>query len=144
YIPYSLISNLLFVYLQVYDLIQDLYYFPTRRSSNLKLICEDNTCMDDIIIDHWLGFTRSKNDLSPAYIDLLHNQKPQIKENKIIITARNSAEAAALFKRIEQPFKDHFETIGLGNMKLEVIVSTEIEEIENFKKKTIEEDRKIA
>src|SRR5699024_6627908 len=37
-----------------------------------------------------------------------------------------------------------FETIGLGNMKLEVIVSTEIEEIENFKKKTIEEDRKIA
>src|SRR5699024_8605854 len=51
---------------------------------------------------------------------------------------------AALFKRIEQPFKDHFETIGLGNMKLEVIVSTEIEEIENFKKKTIEEDRKIA
>src|SRR5699024_7074974 len=99
--------------------------------------------MDDIIIDHWLGFTRSKNDLSPAYIDLLHNQKPQIKENKIIITARNSAEAAALFKRIEQPFKDHFETIGLGNMKLEVIVSTEIEEIENFKKKKIEEDRKI-
>src|SRR5690625_149311 len=118
--------------------------FKGFANVNIKLICEDNTCMDDIIIDHWLGFTRSKNDLSTAYIDLLHNQKPQIKENKIIITARNSAEAAALFKRIEQPFKDHFETIGLGNMKLEVIVSTEIEEIENFKKKTIEEDRKIA
>src|SRR5699024_12663516 len=109
---------------------------------NIKLICEDNTCMDDIIIDHWLGFTRSKNDLSPAYIDLLHNQKPQIKENKIIITARNSAEDAALFKRIEQPFKDNFETIVLGNMKLEVIVSTDIEEIENLKKKKIEEERK--
>ena len=118
--------------------------FKGIANVKIKLICEDNTCMDDIIIDHWLGFTRSKNDLSPAYIDLLHNQKPQIKENKIIITARNSAEAAALFKRIEQPFKNHFETIGLGNMKLEVIVSTEIEEIENFKKKTIEEDRKIA
>src|SRR5699024_965536 len=101
-------------------------------------------CMDDIIIDHWLGFTRSKNDLSPAYIDLLHNQKPQIKENKIIITARNSAEAAALCKRIEQPFKDNFETSALGNIKLEVIVCNEIEEIENYKKKTIEEDRKIA
>src|SRR5699024_12290325 len=32
----------------------------------------------------------------------------------------------------------------LGNMKLELIVSTEIEEIENYKKKKIEEDRKIA
>src|SRR5699024_12781811 len=71
-------------------------------------------------------------------------KKQQIKQNKNIITAKNKTEAAELFKRIEQSFKDHFETIGLGNMKLEVIVSTEIEEIENFKKKTIEEDRKIA
>src|SRR5699024_12471508 len=92
--------------------------FKGIANVSIKLICEDNTCMDDIIIDHWLGFTRSKNDLSPAYIDLLHNQKPQIKENKIIITARNSTETAALLKRIEKHFKDNFEIINLGHIKL--------------------------
>ena len=118
--------------------------FKEIAKVNIKLVCEDNKCLDDIIVDHWLGFTRSKNDISPAYIDLLHTQKPKIEDNKIILTARNSAEAAALLKRIEEPFKEHFKTIGLDNLVLDIIVSTETGDIENFKKKTVEEDRQIA
>src|SRR5690625_1131979 len=49
--------------------------FKGIANVNIKLICEDNTCMDDIIIDNWIGFKRSKNDLSPAYIDFIHIQK---------------------------------------------------------------------
>lgn len=118
--------------------------FKEIANVNIKLICEDSTCLDELIIEHWLGFTRSMNDLSPAYIDLLHTQKPKIEDNKVIITARNGAEAAALIKRIEAPFKEHFNTLGLNNLVLEVIVSTETSDIATFKKQTIEEDRQIA
>ncbi|HLR60313.1 MAG TPA: PolC-type DNA polymerase III [Pseudogracilibacillus sp.] len=118
--------------------------FKEIANVNIKLVCEDSTCLDELIIEHWLGFTRSMNDLSPAYIDLLHTQKPRIEDNKVIVTARNGAEAAALIKRIEAPFKEHFNTLGLSNLVLEVIVSTETSDIETFKKQTIEEDRQIA
>lgn len=118
--------------------------FKEIANVNIKLVCEDSTCLDELIIEHWLGFTRSMNDLSPAYIDLLHTQKPRIEDNKVIVTARNGAEAAALIKRIEAPFKEHFNALGLSNLVLEVIVSTETSDIETFKKQTIEEDRQIA
>lgn len=111
---------------------------------NIRLNCENNKCADEMIIEHWLAFTRSTNNLSPAYIDLLHTQRPKIVDNKIVLTARNSAEAAALYKRIEKPFKTHFKTLGLDNFNLEVEVTTEKVDIENFKKQTIQEDRQIA
>src|SRR5699024_827621 len=37
--------------------------FKEIANVNIKLVCEDSTCLDELIIEHWLGFTWSMNDL---------------------------------------------------------------------------------
>jgi len=101
---------------------------------------EENNCTDTLICDHWRNFIQNLPDLSPAYSDLVQNQVPKVDNNKIMLTARNEAEANALKKRLEGAFNTYCKKIGLPNYRIEIEIKTDLDDIEKFKKQKELED----
>ncbi|MBM7572060.1 PolC-type DNA polymerase III [Aquibacillus albus] len=94
--------------------------------------------------DYWHHFVRSIEDLSPAYKDLVYEQKPRVNGNKVMLTARNEAEANALRKRLEPAFKDHCYRIGAATYTLYVDAKTEMEDIVKFREQKAMEDQQLV
>lgn len=99
---------------------------------------------DDAICDYWMDFIRSLEDLSPAYRDLVYEQRPAVNGAKLVLTARNGAEANALSKRLDGAFKAYCVRIGTLAYTLQVDVKTEIDAIEKFREQKAIEDQKIV
>lgn len=93
---------------------------------------------------YWKSFISQMPALSPAYKDLVENQQPQIDGNKIMLTARNEAEAQALRNRLSTYFKSYFTSVGANQLLLEIKVNTNIAEIQKFKEQTAIEDQQIV
>src|SRR5699024_7433461 len=79
------------------------------------------------------NFLQSISNLSPAYKDLIYKQTPKINNKKIMLTARNEAEANALKRRLEDGFKVYCEKVGLPTYSLEIEVNTESLNLEQFR-----------
>src|SRR5690625_2552479 len=77
---------------------------------------------ESYINDYWHYFLQSLDHLSPAYKDLVNNQTPTIIDKRLLLTARNGAEASALKKRLENEFKVYCEKIGAASYSIEVEV----------------------
>ncbi|WP_226034911.1 PolC-type DNA polymerase III [Aquibacillus saliphilus] len=106
--------------------------------TNKKSLVEQDVC------DYWQDFVSSLKDLSPAYRDLVYEQKPRINGNKIMLTSRNDAEASALRKRLEPEFKSYCYRIGSLNYTLDIDVKTELGDIEKFRAQKALEDQKLV
>src|SRR5690625_6996044 len=65
-----------------------------------------------MICDYWMSYVQTISDLSPAYQDLVHPQKPTIEHQNLHLIARNEAEANALKKRLESGFQQFCKKIG--------------------------------
>ncbi|ASN05699.1 PolC-type DNA polymerase III [Virgibacillus necropolis] len=98
---------------------------------------------DTYICDYWQNFLQSIPTISPAYKDLIHNQVPTVQSNKLAITARNEAEAAALRKRLETAFRMYCTKIGSRSYQLEINVKTEAKDLQNFRDQKAKEDQEI-
>lgn len=131
---------------QVYQL------FETKLKETFKDIAQVNIIFEAInteipekdFLHYWKEFLLAIPSLSPAYKGLVENQQPKLNENKMIITARNAAEAQALNNRLGQAFRDYFKSIGAPQLMLEIAVNTNMEEIQKFKEQTAMEDQKIV
>ncbi|WP_077621933.1 PolC-type DNA polymerase III [Sediminibacillus massiliensis] len=109
----------------------------TLHTDNKHLENED-VCL------YWRDFVHSMPNLSPAYRDLVYEQKPTVDGNKIMLTARNGAEANALKKRLEPGFKSFCQEIGALAFTLTVDVKNEMEEIAKFREQKAMEDQKLV
>ncbi|ASK63490.1 PolC-type DNA polymerase III [Virgibacillus phasianinus] len=107
------------------------------------LYTEEKEESDTYICDYWLNFLQSITTMSPAYRDLIHNQVPVLQNNKLSITARNEAEAAALRKRLETAFRVYCDKIGSKAYQLEINVKTEDKDLQEFRKQKAKEDQEI-
>ncbi|MCD5322721.1 MULTISPECIES: PolC-type DNA polymerase III [Pontibacillus] len=99
---------------------------------------------EDSICDYWMHFVKSIPDLSPAYKDLLHEQRPKIEGNKLVLHARNDAEAHALKRRLSEPFQAFCNRVGASLYVLTVEVSSSEEALEQFKQQKKQEDKDIV
>lgn len=69
--------------------------FQKMAKVELSIQAEENECDEGAITSYWSHFVQTLRNLSPAYKDLIYNQVPEVNNKKIMLTARNEAEAAA-------------------------------------------------
>lgn len=118
--------------------------FATIATIDFTIQCEDRTLSNDDLCGYWRDFILSIPDLSPAYSELLKEQKPEIDGNKLTLTGRNNAEAAVLKKRLTDPFKQYCVKAGLHSYQLQVDVKEATTDIERFREQTALEDKLLV
>ncbi|MFD2044138.1 PolC-type DNA polymerase III [Ornithinibacillus salinisoli] len=118
--------------------------FRQIATVELTLRTNEKNCDSELICDYWQLYIQSINDLSPAYKDLVFNQKPSVNNNKLMLTARNEAEANALKKRLEDNFRSFCKTAGVPFYSLEVEVKNQDAEIQKFREQKALEDQQLV
>lgn len=118
--------------------------FQPIAEVELSINTENKTCDENIVIGYWEYFITSITNLSPAYKDLVQNQTPTVNNNKIMLTARNDAEAHALKKRLDDSFKSYCKKIGMAMYTIEIEVKTNLADIEKFKEQKALEDQQLV
>ncbi|WP_099158132.1 PolC-type DNA polymerase III [Virgibacillus ndiopensis] len=110
---------------------------------DLTLYTEEKNCDEQTICGYWQSFLQSISDLSPAYKDLVHNQLPKVNNNKLMLTARNDAEASALKRRLEEAFRIFCKKAGTPLYSLVVDVKTEESDLQKFREQKALEDQQL-
>lgn len=128
------------VYQLLYGKLQERFKEIAQTEATLYSIQKNGD--DQTICDYWHYFLQHTS-LSPAYKDLVHNQTPLVSGNKLMLTARNEAERAALKKRLEEPFRTFCQQIGAPTYMLEMEVKPEAEELQKFREQKAFEDRQL-
>ncbi|SDJ71711.1 PolC-type DNA polymerase III [Sediminibacillus albus] len=118
--------------------------FSQIASVDWTIYAENKVLAEEDVCEYWKEFVHSLTDLSPAYRDLVHEQKPKVDGNKIMLTSRNQAEASALKKRLEPGFKSYCQQIGALTYTLSVDVGNELENIQKFREQKALEDQKLV
>ncbi|QXE03130.1 PolC-type DNA polymerase III [Terribacillus sp. DMT04] len=115
--------------------------FAHIAAVNWSITCVSNTLESAHIADYWQDFVLTYPQMSPAYKDLVQTQAPVVNGNKIMLTARNQAEASALKKRLEPAFQTYCQRIGASVYMLTVTVQEQnMEEITKFREQKALED----
>ncbi|MFD1037950.1 PolC-type DNA polymerase III [Virgibacillus byunsanensis] len=117
--------------------------FKQFAAVELTLYTEDKKCDDQTICNYWSRFLHTISNLSPAYKDLVQSQVPKVNNNKLMLTARNEAEANALKKRLEEEFRDYCKRIGASFYTLEVDAKTEDADFKKFREQKAMEDQQM-
>lgn len=100
----------------------------------------------ELIIEYWKNCIGEIDGISPAILELLHGQSPSVEGNKIIIKARNEAEAGQLKRKYAGLISDVYQGFGFPPLQLDAVVDSTIfsDEMEIFRKKKQEEDEAKA
>ncbi|RDW19515.1 PolC-type DNA polymerase III [Oceanobacillus arenosus] len=118
--------------------------FQQIAGIDITITADDKACTGEMITGYWKNYITSITNLSPAYRDLVQNQAPAVNGNKIMLTARNGAEANALKKRLEADFNLYCKKIGTLAYSLEIEVKKNLADIEKFKEQKAKEDQQIV
>lgn len=118
--------------------------FQAIAKVELTIEANDKNCNEETILGYWKHFTTSLTQISPGYRDLVQNQIPQVNNNKIVLTARNEAEASALKKRLENDFRNYCSKIGVFAYMLEINVKTDVADIQKFRDQKAMEDQQLV
>ncbi|WP_164215489.1 PolC-type DNA polymerase III [Virgibacillus sp. YIM 98842] len=117
--------------------------FQQVKNVALTLEAEDKATDEENVSAYWRDFLQTEASLSPAYRDLIHNQKPTVNNNKIMLTARNEAEKNALIKRLQNDFRMYCQRTGLPAFQLDINIKLDESEIQKFKEQKATEDREM-
>ncbi|WP_188454354.1 PolC-type DNA polymerase III [Virgibacillus oceani] len=117
--------------------------FKQIAQVDLTLHTEDKDCDEQTICAYWKSFVQNLTNLSPAYKDLVHNQAPKVNNNKIMLTARNDAEASALKRRLEDDFRIFCKKAGTPLYSLVIDVKTEEADMQKFREQKALEDQQL-
>ena len=130
----------------IYQLLRAKLHEAFRHiaKTDLTIDTEDSDCPLDTVREYWHDFLHTMDNISPAYKDLVYNQTPEINNQKLIIVARNDAEANALKKRLETQFQKYCKKVGLPVYTIDVEVKTEEEDLLKFREQKAKEDRELA
>ncbi len=100
----------------------------------------------ELITDYWKNCISEIDGISPAILELLHGQVPKVEGNKLIITARNEAEAGQLKRKYTALISDVYQRFGFPPLQLDAIVDRNAysDAMETFKKEKQKEDEEKA
>ena len=129
----------------IYNMLHQKLHASFEHIARIKLTltAEEQACSETELMYYWKYFTHKLPNLMPtqAYIK---EENPTIQDSTITLRVNNDAEAASLKKKLEVAFQQFCESVGLKKYLLAFDVKTEMEELENFRKKTVEEDRQFV
>jgi DNA polymerase-3 subunit alpha (Gram-positive type) len=109
----------------------------------LTLQCGDQVCSDEDAIRYWQFFVNSIPNLLPSQIDLLHTV-PTYSDSTLSLTVKTDVEAVSLKKKIEEPFWQFCDQVGLRKIPLQIEVKTEASDIEEFQRLKNAEDQEFG
>lgn len=109
----------------------------------LTLTTENQTCTETELMYYWRYFTQHLSNLIPSQ-SYIKEESPTIQDSTIVLRANNEAEAASLKKKLEATFHEFCASVGLKKYQLAFDIKTEINDIKNFRKQTIEEDKQFG
>ena len=101
---------------------------------------------DELIMDYWKNCISEIDGISPAILELLHGQAPKIEGNKLIVNARNEAEAGQLKRKYTGLISEVYQRFGFPPLQLDTIVdqAAYTDAMETFKKQKQKEDEEKA
>ena len=130
---------------EVYNIFYQKLQTSFEHIANVKLTInsKNKTCNETELMYYWKNFTHHLSNLMPsqAYIK---DDIPTIEESTITVHVKNEAEAASLHKKLEHLFNTYCESVGLKKYVLAFNVNTEMKDLENFRKQTVEEDKQLV
>src|SRR5699024_11145832 len=92
----------------------------------------------------WQYFIQTKSDLLPAQRNFIREQEPIIEENVIKVVTGTEAEARSIKRRVEEPFQQFCQKIGLPHQTIEVSIEENASNIKKLKEANEIEDREFA
>src|SRR5699024_7371952 len=117
--------------------------FQDIATIKLSLSYTDQLCSEEEVLHYWQFFAKHLPKLLPTQSEILHKAS-KIDGDSIILTVATDAEAMALKRRIEQPFHEFCEHVGLKKYQIQLEVKTAVEDLENFRKQKDAEDKEFG
>src|SRR5699024_6494113 len=117
--------------------------FQHIASIEVSLSAINNDCTEAELLEYWDYFI-TQADLLPTQKELITKQTPEITNRKIVVSARNEAEASSLRRNLEGQFNTFCQKISVPICTLAVEVKACADDLQKFREETKQEDRKLA
>ena len=118
--------------------------FQQIANVELTVLANEPACDSNTISGYWKHFVTSMTQISPAYKELVQTQNPEVNNNKIMLTARNDAEASALKRRLEPEFKTFCSRVGALSYSLDIHVKADAMDMQKFREQKALEDQQLV
>lgn len=99
---------------------------------------------EDLIKDYWTSCLSELDGVSPALISLLNEQTPKVIGNKLVVNARNEAEAGQLKNKYSGLISSVYESYGFPKLALDIEIAASPEEYSKFLEQKQKEDQEKA
>lgn len=99
---------------------------------------------EHLIKEYWTNCLTELDGASPALLSLLNEQSPTVVGNKIIVNARNAAEAGQLKNKYSGLISNIYQTYGFPALTLDTEISTSNEDYTKFLAEKQKEDAEKA
>jgi len=96
---------------------------------------------ESLICDYWPLFIDELTNVSDSILSFLKGQKPKLDGSKLIISARNEAEAVVLKRKLSESLAGSFQICGLPVLTVETEVKQSEADYEKFLEQKENEDR---
>ena len=90
---------------------------------SFTLNVENPQVTPELVKEYWKNCIGELEGISPALLSLLHEQEPQVNGFKIVVNARNSAEAGQLKRKYSGLISNIYQNFGFPPMTLEAEVN---------------------
>jgi len=99
---------------------------------------------EQLIHDYWSDCLAEIDGGSPALLSLLNGQKPRVTGHKLIVNARNEAEAGQLKNKYSGLISSIYQSYGFPQLTLDTEISASTEEYSQFLEEKQKEDAQKA
>ncbi|MGO4887743.1 PolC-type DNA polymerase III [Anaerobacillus sp. MEB173] len=125
-----------------FEVFSDRLHQGLKHIANISfsLAYDDNKLSEHIINEYWPYLVSQIEGCSPSIIQLLKDQKPVLKDAKIMINVRNETEAVALKRKLPELLAPTFQRVGFPALQLELVVKESQQEYEKFVEQKQQED----
>jgi DNA polymerase III subunit alpha, Gram-positive type len=99
---------------------------------------------DELIKDYWKNCLGELEGISPALLTLLNEQEPRVAGHRLIVNARNGAEAGQLKQKYSGIISNIYQTFGFPALSLDAEVSDSQDDYKQFLEEKQKEDEAKA
>ncbi|MCG1020684.1 PolC-type DNA polymerase III [Sutcliffiella horikoshii] len=130
--------------------VYDLFYEKLTKSFahianvSFSLSVQDRSFENSYIADYWPICLKELQGCSPPLLMLLNGQVPTLQGNKLLLKARNEAEAIAVKKKLSSTICSTYEGFGFPTFILDTSLSHSEEEYQQFVEQKQQEDKQKA
>ena len=110
----------------------------------LQIAVSNPNITENQIHEYWSNCISELDGGSPAILSLLNEQRPSLKGHKLIVNARNAAEAGQLKNKYSGLISSIYQTYGFPSLTLDTEIAPQTEEYKQFLEQKQKEDEERA